>query len=63
MEMPAGSAVTLDRPAAMVGPSATTAGAVLVRHGGEAHHASRSPDVVVFSETTQAVRPSPDLRA
>jgi D-lactate dehydrogenase (cytochrome) len=64
MEMPAGIAASLDRLAAIVGSHASAARGVLDAHGrSEACHESRSPDVVVFPQSTQDVHPSPDLRA
>jgi hypothetical protein len=64
METPAGIPATLDRLAATAGSAATTARGVLGQHGrGEAYHARRSPDGVVFPEATLRVHSSPDLRA
>ena len=62
MDMPAGTAASLDRLAAIVGSRVSACG-VLDADGRSWDHAPRPSDVAVFPEATQDVHPSPDLRA
>ena len=63
MDMPAGTAASLDRLAAIVGSRVSAACGVLDADGRSWDHAPRPSDVAVFPEATQDVHPSPDLRA
>jgi hypothetical protein len=57
MEMPAGSAATLDRLAAVVDPRASIAPGMPDRHGGsEAYRPPRSADVVVSPKSPRGLR-------